>query len=141
MKQIFGLIFFSGILFFYTKCSRKSVASVTNKQDSTLYDVYKIDSIHTYYLIYAKQMGNNYKILSPKQKSNSNNCDEVRVNNKYKLKIHSIFIVNGQSVIPANGMNELSGWKFDDSTTINFEKETVWGLFVADNIKGLCFNK
>jgi hypothetical protein len=139
MKQVFVLILFLGILFFSTTCSRKSTASVINKKDSTSYDVYKIDSIHTYYLIYARQMENNYKILSPKEKSD--NCNEIKVNNRYRFKIHSIFIVNGQPTIPASGINELSGWKFDDSTTINFEKGTVWGLFLADNIKGLCFNK
>lgn len=137
MKQIFKLILFSVVLFFYSACSRKNTTSISVKQNSPLYDVYKIDSIHSYYLIYARQRENNYKILSPKEKFIY--CNTIKVNNRYKFKIHSIFIVNGKPIISASGMNELSGWKFDDSTTIDFEKGTIWGLFLADNIKGLCF--
>jgi hypothetical protein len=49
--------------------------------------------------------------------------------------------VNGHSIIPANQIYEMSGWRIDESTTIDFEGDPIRDLYTADNIKGLCFIK
>jgi len=63
----------------------------------------------------------------------------VIVNRFYKFKLHSILSVNGQMVIPANEIMEISGWRIDELTTIDFEGDSIRDLYYADNIKGLCF--
>lgn len=132
-------MFFLLVLIFYSGCSRQNSAFSSQIQDSNLYFIYKIDSINSYYIIYAKHSNNNYKIVS--FKGGAYDCKNIIVNNSYKLKLHSMFILNGTSIIQASSMYELSGWKFDDSTTIDFESGTKWGLFFSDNIKGLCYIK
>lgn len=109
------------------------------KQDSIKYKVYKIDSINNYYLIYVKQGRNIFKIVSKKEKIEK--CNLIAVDNEYKIHLHSMLSVNGHSIIPPNAINEISGWRVDDSTTINFEGDSIRDLYYADNIKGLCLIK
>lgn len=137
MRKVIRVLLFFLMIYDFTNCSRKNVPSDNKVPDIALYNVYKIDSINSYYLIYVNQAENKYKVISPK--SEQSNCKKIELNNSYELKLQSIFIVNGKQIIPTNGMYELSGWKFDDSTTIDFEKGMIWGLFLENNIKGLCF--
>lgn len=109
------------------------------RQDSVNYKVYKIDSINNYYLIYAKKGHTLFKIISKKESSKK--CNRIKVNKVYKFQLHSILTVNGRSVIPANQIMELSGWRIDQSTTIDFEGDSIRDLYNADNIKGICFIK
>jgi hypothetical protein len=109
------------------------------KHDSSNYKVYQIDSINNYYLIYAKKGDALFKIVSKKESIKK--CNGIIVNHVYKFQLHSMLFVNGQSIIPANQINEISGWRIDESTTINFEGDSIRDLYYADNIKGLCFIK
>jgi hypothetical protein len=139
MMKILAYLLLLYVILFNQVCNRRNIQAIKVNEDSLLYYVYKIDSFHNYFIIYARQNDNNYKIVSIKEKWN--NCNSIQVNSKYKFELQSIFIVNGKPIIPAGGINELSGWRFNDSTTIDFEKETIRGLFVATNIKGLCYIK
>jgi hypothetical protein len=109
------------------------------KKDSNNYQVYKIDSINNYYIIYAKSGVKLFKIVSPKFKINQ--CNKIIVDNVYKFHLHSMLYVNGHSIIPANQKFEISGWRIDDSTTIDFEGDSIRDLYYADNVKGLCIIK
>jgi len=98
------------------------------------YEIYKIDSLNNCYLIYAKNKNQYFKIISQKKKKTVQN---IFIGKAYKLKLHSFLTVNGQSIVPADQINEISGWAVNDSTTINFEGDSIRDLFYADNLKGL----
>ena len=108
------------------------------RQDSLNYTVYKIDSINNYYIIYAKNGDRLFKIISPKSIKKH---DMIMIGKAYKFNLHSLLSVNGHSIIPENQKNEMSGWRVDDSTTINFEGDSIRDLFYASNVKGLSFEK
>jgi len=107
-------------------------------QNTTAYRVYKIDSIKSYYLIYAQKDQLRYKIVSKKANVE---CRSIVVNRLYDFELHSMTQINGVSITPSASKYEVSGMSVDDSTTVNFEKDTQWDLYYANNIKGLCFTK
>lgn len=121
--------------------------SVTNKPNNEkiteynnqLYTVYRIDSINNYNLIYAKKQDLLYKIVSEKKKNK--NCKiKIDLNKEYLFKLHSLLYQD----IYINGVNVGGGgWancvKFNDTTNICIEKDSILDLHVAENIKGLCY--
>jgi hypothetical protein len=124
---------------FHVSPNRDSWTLASEKQDSSRYRVYKIDSINDYYLIYARRGHSIFKIVSKKERTNK--CSGIVVDDFYKFRLHSMMKVNGRSIIPANEIMELSGWRIDNSTTVNFEGDSIRDLYYGDNIKGLCFIK
>jgi hypothetical protein len=108
-------------------------------QDSKKYRVYKIDSINDYYIIYAKKEKTIYKIIS--KKDNSYTKNKIRINKFYRFNLRSMLMVNGKSVIPTNQINEITGWRVDKNTTINFEGDSIRDIYISDDIKGLCLIK
>jgi hypothetical protein len=110
-------------------------------EDSTsLYKVYKIDSINSFYLIYARKGSSIYKIVSKKEQNQ--NCNStITMNRKYEFKLHS------QSYNPKTGkLDELpensllvNCFYYDDSTSICLERDSINDLFYGDNIEGLCY--
>lgn len=111
----------------------------SNRRDTINYKVYKIDSINNYYLIYANRGKELFKIIVKKERVKRGK--KIMVNKFYPFHLQSILSVNGQSIIPANQIMELSGWRIDDSTTIRFEGDSIRDLYHADNIHGLYFTK
>ena len=107
--------------------------------DSIIYKVYKIDSINSYYIIYAKSGSAVFKIVTSKE--SAKNCNKIVVDKSYEFHLHSVLSVNGESVIPANQINEVTGFRIDNITTISLEGDSIMDLFFADNIKGLCYIK
>ena len=110
------------------------------KDTTNLYNVYKIDSINSFYLIYARKEKSIYKIVSKKEQNQ--NCNStIIMNGKYEFKLHS------QSYNPKTGkLDELpensllvNCFYYDDSTTICLERDSINDLFYGDNIKGLCY--
>lgn len=111
--------------------------------DSTklnLYKVYKIDSINSFYLIYARKGDSIYKIVSKKKQHQVCNTTII-TNGKYEFKLHS------QSYNPKTGkLDELpenvllvSCFYYDDLTKICLERDSINDLHYADNVEGLCF--
>ena len=103
-----------------------------------MFEVYKIDSINSFHLIYVKNDLHRYKIVSKKSPEGTN-CNKIKLNHLYAFKLQSMSMVNGKSITPSASKYEVSGMAVDDSTTIAFEMDTQWDLFYADNLKGLCF--
>ena len=130
-----GIISLCFINYSSDKTSRNTYISERN--DSLEYKVYKLDSINNYYIIYAKREYSFYKIIS--RKESTINCAIISVGKTYKFNLNSFLVVNGHRIIPANQINELSGWRVDSVTTIKFENDLIRDLFYADNIKGLCY--
>ncbi|MEE1944589.1 hypothetical protein VRU48_05685 [Pedobacter sp. KR3-3] len=127
MKKLI-LIFIVSLAFLQCK--------VFHRTQNNAFKVYRIDSIQSYYLIYAQKGELRYKIVSKKV---DNECKSIKVNGLYAFDIHSMSQVNGVSTIPSASKYEVSGMAVDNTTTINVENETQWDLFYADNIAGLCF--
>jgi hypothetical protein len=138
MKILLFLIITIIIACAQAKLINSSVKS-PNKTDSNSYRVYKIDSINSYYLIYAKKSDTLYKIVSKKEKCE--NCNMIYVNGVYLFKLHSSLYLNGKPIIPPASRLEISGLAYDKFTEIKFEGDSIRDLYYADNIKGLCFIK
>jgi len=110
------------------------------KGHSVLYKVYKIDSVNSYYLIYAKKNDSLYKIVSKKDSVNCSN--KIRLNNNYSFMLHSLLAksrIGNVSIDPKN-MN-VNCFAFDKETFICLEGDSIKDIYHADNVKGLCFIK
>jgi hypothetical protein len=127
-------IFLSIILF---SCATYDNSSI----GSTFYNVTKIDSINSYYLIYAKRHDTIFKIVSKKEYTI--NCNTIRVNSKYNFDLHSIRenapIISGIKINPINHM-DINCYQFDEETSICREKG-IYDLYFSHNVKGLCIIK
>lgn len=124
-------------------CSQRNAVIATfchcNVNSSHAYSVYKVDSINNYYLIYAKYHSSLYKIVS--KKTVIPQCVDIRAGGCYNFVLHSVFMVDGEPIIPAGSIYEVSGWQVDESTIIAFEGDSIRDIFYGDNIKGLCISE
>lgn len=142
MKKFQIFLLFSLFIF---KQQPESYAIISNDiyfsvklQDTTRYQVYEIDSINNYYLIYAKKNDMNYKMVS--KKYNDSNCTSLMVGNYYNFKLHSVFSSNGEPLF-LKGMAHLYAWKPDENTVITLEGDGAFrNLFFIENLKGLCYD-
>ena len=101
------------------------------------YMVYKIDSINSFYLIYAKKQDTLYKIVS--KKARLTNCELIQVNKGYPFILHSRLAsrkIGNAPILP--GL--VNCFYYGDSTSICLEK-SIYDLHSAENVKGLCFLK
>lgn len=104
------------------------------------YKVFKIDSINSYYLIYAEKDDTLYKIVS--EKGIESDCNSIQVNQSYPFKLTSrrdnAVVINGVKLSPQNYL-DIECYVYDDSTSICIERDSIYDLHHASNIKGLCF--
>lgn len=107
-----------------------------NKQNTnTSYQVYKIDSINSFYLIYANKGGIKYKIVSEKAYCESG--DKILKDGYYEFDLSSIIFDSKELPIHPGAVGSI---KIDSITTI-FLEDSINDIFSAKNIKGLCFSK
>jgi hypothetical protein len=107
-----------------------------NNTDS-LFNVFKIDSINAYYLIYAKKDKSIYKIVSKKETIIGSIKIEPR--NRYYFKLYSIISnrkVASTSILPQNSLL-VNCYSFDDTTQICLENGQLRELYLVENLKGL----
>jgi hypothetical protein len=108
--------------------------------DST-FEVYKIDSVGTYYLIYASRADTLFKIVSKMIKNS--NCADIKVNEKYNFSLHSIWtqpIILGNINVSPSQTPHVTCLSFDSLTTICLERDKgIYDLFDCKNIRGLCY--
>lgn len=127
-------------------CKTNKLSKSEDKVDTrelVNYTIYKIDSINSYYLIYAKNGEDLYKIVS--KKTNLYNCNKMKLNSNYLLKLRAMEIlkpkIGDEKTRPMNYLDFADPCrKFDDSTKICIERY-MKDLYFADNVKGLCFIK
>lgn len=135
MKNIFLL----ALVFLFLSC--KTQNNTQNEQAINTYEVYKIDSINSYYLIYVKQQNNLFKIISKKR---INNCNEIKVNSFYKFHLISYGLsapVTGDAKWTPVNSNEFKNCiELDDSTKVCKERY-MNDLYYSDDIIGLCLLK
>lgn len=137
MKNMFITLLFLGLLI-----SCKNLHSNINKPESqSTYNVYKIDSINNYYLIYAKKHDSIFKIVSLKEQMSD--CNKIKKGLNYNFKLHSIRenapTIGGIKMSPINYM-DINCYQFDEETSI-CKEEGIDDLFFSDNIKSLCIIK
>lgn len=123
------------IVVFIASCSTKVRSSATAS-----YYVYKIDSIKSYYLIYAKKSDSIYKIVSKKESLDQ--CLEIKEKQYYNFKLKSILKNRFENTSFPKTMNDadITCFAFDDDIQICKEKG-IYDLHLADNVKGLCFTR
>ncbi len=104
------------------------------------YEVVKLDSINGVYLIYAKKEGSFFKIAS--KKIGMEKCSKIEIGEKYKFYLESLFPRNfqGKYDLSPESLPHVSGVDFY-GTTITLEPDSIKDLFMAQNIRGLCFVK
>lgn len=139
IKIYLNILVFSAILFVgCTSAFQTSYKGNTNiaEQDS-VYKIIKIDSVNNYYVISANKIDQIFKIIS-KKNFRVEKYKQIEVGSNIPLQLQSILNVGNKKIFPGNQIQELSGWRLDDSTTIIFEKEDVKDLFISRNLSGLC---
>lgn len=150
MKQQFIVIISvitSSILVLYF-CSQNIAANNNNtllykrtaiQKPDSIFSIYKIDSINSYYLIYAKMNDTLYKIVS--RKIENSYCDKIELNKDYFLSLNSIWrkemLIDGINVSPSVTPH-VNCLHFNDSTAICLERDSINDLYEAKNLLGLC---
>lgn len=141
MKNLLIFVFF---IFFGFGCMRVNSQHSTDRveiQKKDFYKVYKVDSLNSYYLIYASGRDSLFKIVSKKELVK--NCETIKIGKEYVFKLHSILSnrkIAGQDISPF-ALPHVSCYYFDDSTNICLERDSINDLHRGDNIKGLCFKE
>jgi len=107
-------------------------------QKNDLYTIYKIDSINSFYLIYAKKGVELYKIVSKKDIEDLN-FSKIQVNNNYSFVLRSHYfntVTRKMDILPENSLL-VNCYYYDDSTAICLERDSIKDLHYAENINGL----
>ncbi|TKC60165.1 hypothetical protein FBD94_14725 [Pedobacter hiemivivus] len=143
MKYILLLITLVFIACVSSKLTQSANINADEKLSNGLYNykVYKIDSINTYYLIYAKKGDSLYKIVS--KKTLNKNCEKIQRNISYAFKLRSgltDFHIGGV-LVSSKQLPHVNCYTYDDSTKICLERDSINDLYHADNIQGLCYIK
>lgn len=110
---------------------------------SKLYEVYKIDSINNYYLIYLRKDSQKYKVVSkmgyvPFGK-------KIKLGVKYDFSLKSLFdidiLINGSNANPAH-TSLVECIYIDKMTYVCIERnDSIFDLFCAKNLTGLYIHK
>lgn len=113
----------------------------SSNQQLTTFRVYKIDSINSYYLIYAKKGVSIYKIVSKKVRVTK--CDKININSNYGFKLHSSLHDRQIGAMKFLAQNSLlvNCFYYDKLTSICLEGDSIRDLYSAENLKGLCFTR
>ena len=146
--KVFWTLFFSGLCIFScgNKNMPKSSETILQSADTERnfsYEVYNIDSVNNFYLIYVKKTDSIFKIVS--SKTTNNNCEIIKLNQKYNFSLHSIWtkpIMIGNINASPSQTPEVTGLYFDDITIIRIDRENgIYDLYNCDNLQGLCYLK
>lgn len=135
MKKSFLLI----ILFAIISCT-----NYTNIKDiSKEYTIEKIDSLNSYYLIYAKKNNSLFKIVSKKDYIRGHR--KIKIGSNYKLYLQSrksqAPVINGVKISPIN-IIDIMCYNYDNNTEIcTDEKNGISDLYSTKNLKGLYYIK
>ncbi len=136
MRYFFGLII---IILASWSASKPVKDRNRSSEPEPSYQVYKIDSINNWYLIYAKKGDSLYKIVSKKALVDVCN-KKVQVSNRYNFQLHSSiygYTIGGKRMMPQNSLL-VTCFSFDKATTICIERDSINDLHYSDNLKGLC---
>lgn len=114
-----------------------------NKKDST-YLIERIDSINNWYLIYAKKLDTNFKIISSKDVRQMAPGKKIMVGRYYRLilisrKNDDVPTIKGIKIKPMNSL-DVHCYVYDEQTSICIEQEKkIFDLHRSPNIIGLTY--
>jgi hypothetical protein len=128
MKNILYLLCW--VVTFFSCSNSNQDTSASQNQINTLYKVYKVDSINSYYLIYVSKRDTNYKIVSKREFTE--NCNKITKGDYYDFNLSSMSI--GEIMSPG-----FANCIWVDSTTKVCLEDSIFDLKSASNIKGLCY--
>lgn len=114
--------------------SNPQIVKENVKTDTHTYEVVKLDSIESVYLIYGKKNDSIFKIASSKNKTV--NCLPIKQGDRLDLKLKSSFREKFYQRRDIAGVNY-------NGVLIRFDKTdgVVWDLFTTEDLKGLCYIK
>jgi len=136
----FLLLFLITILL---SCNSKSF--IYNNKDkeviipSKKYEILKIDSVNSFYIVYLKKDNKKYKVVSKKEVIKE--CDFIHVGSEYEFNLSSIRSEKykfGNKTISSSLV--VNCFYFDKQTKICIEEsEGIYDLFWTNQLKGLCY--
>lgn len=101
-----------------------------------IYEVYRIDSVNSFYIIYCSKDTQKYKIVSEKKDILSNDFVRVEVGGFYNLILKSFPDKSSENPLTNNSSLLISCYMFDKDTEICREPG-INGLFTSPNLVGL----
>ena len=124
-----------------TACNSNKAFRGSIEANHLNYKIIGIDSINSYYLIYATRDKLNFKIVSNKEASK--NGQRIKLGKKYSLNLISMLsdkAIKDLDVLPEN-RSLVNCYYFDDSTEICYEKNYIRDLYKVQNLRGLNIDK
>lgn len=130
--KYFPIIIFFGLLgLLSTFLNKPLYANKISQDSSTIYKVYKIDSISAYYLIYVRKGKDRYKIVSPKDTVLKGS--KIQLHKKYRL---TLYIALNHKYFPP----EVTCYYFAPKTPICKEYNNgIYELYFSDDLSGLYY--
>ncbi|WP_306353656.1 hypothetical protein [Flavobacterium sp. '19STA2R22 D10 B1'] len=119
------------VVYLFASCKSSSIKTTINEKE---YTVLSIDSINSAYVIHAKKDSLYFKILSFKIDKKYSKCDKIQVGKTYNFKLNPGFLSDPRFPINLDGIGY-------HGETILIERDSIYDLHEAKNLKGLCFKK
>ena len=138
MRKIICLLV---LLSAYSSCQTKKTVTQSANINEAKYGITRIDSVNSYFIIYAEKDYRPYKIVSKKQ--SLHDCQKLKIGQFYGLHLKRLLhksISTSQGMFPANDVELKNCIELDDSTEICRERY-MDDIYETDNIRGLCYIK
>lgn len=110
--------------------SKVNKISIEQRND---FEVIKIDSLKTFYVIYTKKKGINYKIVSERI-ALSKNCNKITKGDFLSLELTSIVPDTSKISYKIGGVGY-------NGVEIEFEGDSILDIYETKDLKGLCYTK
>ncbi|MBT2622613.1 hypothetical protein [Chryseobacterium sp. ISL-6] len=112
-----------------------------NNQKQEGYKIYKIENLHSYYIVYCEKDGEKYKIVSKEQNDKTiNKYKKIKIGNSYNFAL-TLYHPNNKDNNPLTNtstfLNVLHCYMFDGTKVCEEEN----GLYTTENLKGLYYIK
>lgn len=136
MKNLFPVIIIFGLI----GCS----SGILNKKyQNSSYIITNIDSINSYYLVYAKKSDSLFKIVSKKEFVKRGK--KIEVGKKYILDLHSrkseAPIIDGVKIAPVNIIDVMCYNYENDTQICTDRKKGIYDLYTTPDLIGLHYIK
>lgn len=113
----------------------------SSEQTDTIFRIDAIDSVNSFYVIYAAKDNQSYKIVS--KKGDIKGCRKIMVGEKYKFHLESILAekvkIGGNEFSSSNSL-KVNCFSFEDNTEICKEQSKgINDLHKTKDLVGLCY--
>ena len=112
------------------------------EQADTIYRIDSIDSVNSFYTIYASKDNQKYKIVS--KKGDTKDCKKIIVGKEYKFELESILaekIKLGDKEFSSSNSLKVDCFSFEENTEICKEQSKgIHDLHKTKDLVGLCYS-